>query len=229
MDGTYLEVNQGFTRMSGFSEAEALGKKSIDLGLWSNLLDRERMVEAQNSHSELREMEVPFRHKAGHIVYGQVSACMLNLNGELCYMVVVRDITARVQAEKARRQQEEALLASRNMLSVAAGLANLGPWEYNPETELFEFGDEFYAVYGTDEAREGPFMSLDTYVREFVFSEDKWMFKDEKNFLSFGEQLNSSDVVHRIIRRDGEVRTVLVRRSVVRYADDRAPRRQRTA
>lgn len=218
-DGTYVEVNQGFTRISGFSAEEAIGKKTIELGLWTDCRDWERMVAALKSQGELREIEVPFRHKDGHIIYGQVSACMLNLNGEPCYMVGVRDITARMQADKVRRQQEEALLASRNKLAMAAGLANLGPWEYNPGTGLFEFGDEFYAVYGTDVAREGRFMSVEDYIRKFVHPEEAWMFEDEKKFLSSGEQLNSSDVGHRIIRRDGAVRNIIVRRNVFRDAD----------
>jgi len=219
LDGTYVDVNEGFVRVSGFSKEEAIGKKSIDLGLWQEQSARDRMVETQKNHGQILNMEIPFRYKDGHLIYGQLSVCMLNLEGEACYMVVVRDITEQVQVEKVRRQQAEVLLASRNMLSLAAGLANLGPWEYNPETELYEFGDEFYAVYGTNVAREGRFMSLDTYIREFVHPEDFWMFKDEKEFLSSREQFNASDMGHRIIRRDGEVRTVMVRRSAVRNVD----------
>ena len=219
LDGTYVDVNEGFVRVSGFSKEEAIGRKSIDLGLWQEQSARDRMVEEQKNHGQIRNMEIPFRHKDGHLIYGQLSACMLSLEGEAYYMVVVRDITVQVQMEKVRRQQAEVLLASRNMLALAAGLANLGPWEYNIETGLYEFGDEFYAVYGTNVAREGRFMSLDTYIIEFVHPEDIWMFKDEKEFLLSREQSNVSDLRHRIIRRDGEVRTVMVRRSAVRNAD----------
>jgi len=216
MDGTYVDVNESFVRISGFSKEEAIGKKSIDLGIWQDQWARERMVEAQKRPGEIRNMEIPFHHKDGHIIHGQLSANIINLDGEPCYMVVVRDITLQVQAEKKRRQQEEVLLVSRNKLSLAAGLANLGPWEYHLETELYEFDDEFYAIYGTDVTREGRFMSFDTYVREFVHPDDVWLFKDEKKFFLSREQFNASDIGHRIIRRDGEVRNVLVRRSVMR-------------
>ena len=129
------------------------------------------------------------------------------------------EIKERKQAEEARRQQEEALIASKNKLAMAADLASLAPWEYNPETELYDFGDGFYAIYGTDVAKEGRFMSLGTYVKEFVHPEDIWMFNKENNFISQEKRFNANDIWHRIIRRDGEVRTVLVRRSVVRDAD----------
>lgn len=130
-----------------------------------------------------------------------------------------KEIKERKKAEETRRQHEEALIASKNKLAMAAELANLAPWEYNLETELYEFGDEFYAIYGTDAAKEGRFMSLDTYVKEFVHPEDAWMFNKENNFISQEELFNNNDMAHRIIRRDGEVRDVLVRRSFVRDAD----------
>lgn len=215
MDGTYVDVNEGFVRISGFSKEETIGKKSIELGFWHDQLARKRMLDLQKNYGEIRNMEVPFRCKDGHIIYGQLSACMLTIEGKFCYMVVVRDITDRVRSEEMRRQQEEVLITSKKKLSLAAGLANIAPWEYNPETELFEFDDEFYAVYATDVRREGRFMPVETYIKEFVHPEDAWMFKNEKNFLTSEGQIKISDIGHRIIRRDGAVRNVLVRRSVI--------------
>ncbi|WP_378955112.1 EAL domain-containing protein [Pelosinus sp. sgz500959] len=219
MNGTYVDVNEGFVRVSGFSKEEAIGKRPTDLGLWQNQWMRDHIVEAQKKHREIRNMEVPFRCKDGHIVYGQLSASMLNFDGEPCYMVVVRDITLQVQVEKERHQQKEILLANRNKLSLAVGLAKLGPWEYNLETGLYEFSDEFYTVYGTDVAREGRFMSLDTYIREFVHPEDVLIFEKEKKLLSSSGEFNFCDIGHRIIRRDGEIRNILVRRSIFKDAD----------
>jgi PAS domain-containing protein len=85
-----------------------------------------------------------------------------------------QDVTERVQAEEESRRREQALIASKTKLSVAAKLANLGPWELNAETNIFEFDDEFYAIYGTEVAREGRFMPLEVSVREFVHPEDRW-------------------------------------------------------
>lgn len=48
-----------------------------------------------------------------------------------------------------RKLMETALQNSRDILSLAAELAKLGPWEYHPDTELFEFSEEFYAIFGT--------------------------------------------------------------------------------
>jgi diguanylate cyclase (GGDEF)-like protein/PAS domain S-box-containing protein len=105
------------------------------------------------------------------------------------------------------KMMAETLRNSREMLSLAAELTHLGPWKYHPEKDCFEFTDEFYAIFGTDVAREGAVKTLEEYVREFVHPDDAWMFKTaeiEKNY------------VHRIIRRDGEVRFVAVQGNLVK-------------
>ncbi len=128
-----------------------------------------------------------------------------------------QDITERVRAEEEARQREEALIASKTKLSVAAKLANLGPWELNAETNVFEYNDEFYAIFGTDVAREGRFMPLEVYVREFVHPEDRWKIAEvRQRALASHERVYLGEVEHRIIRRDGEVRTIMVRANYVK-------------
>lgn len=57
------------------------------------------------------------------------------------------------------------LYFSRKNLSKVFKLAHIGPWIYNFQTNLFEFNDDFYKIYGTNVAREGSFMSSDTYIK----------------------------------------------------------------
>ncbi len=126
---------------------------------------------------------------------------------------IFNEITDRLQAEKALRD-------SRETLSVAVELAHLGPWKYDLKTNMFGFGDEFYAIYGTDVAREGAFMAPDVYAREFVHPDDAWVVGAEvRRMLSFTERCYSTSLEHRIIRRDGAVRTIVVRINAIKDAD----------
>ena len=116
-----------------------------------------------------------------------------------------------------QKAMEEALRASNEKLSLAAELAHLGPWSYNMETGLFEFNDEFYAIYGTNVAREGAFMAPAVYAREFVHPDDAWIVAEEmKKSLSTTERHYTNEIEHRIIRRDGEVRNVIVRINIIK-------------
>lgn len=113
---------------------------------------------------------------------------------------------------------EEELIKSKNLLSVALELAHLAPWEYDMEKDLFEFSDEFYAIYATDTAREGTFMTSESYVRRFVHPEDSWVVGAAITKVMHDPNSHTYQFEHRIIRRDGEVREIVVRMKVLRNA-----------
>jgi len=176
----------------------------VDLEISKALLLTERYYSAQLEHRIIRrDGEVRIIMVRGNVIKDAAGKIVK-------YYGVNQDITE-------QKAMEENLRASREKLSLAAELARLGPWEYNLETKLFEFGDEFYAIYGTDVAREGRFMATDVYVKEFVHPDDLGVFEAEKQKarLSSGQPYQ---LEHRIIRRDGEVRTIVVRVRVIRDA-----------
>lgn len=131
---------------------------------------------------------------------------------EDCLYAVFSDITG-------ARATEEALRNSRELLSLATSLAHLGPWEFDHNSGLFSFGDEFYAIYGTDVEREGAFMTAETYIREFVHPDDAWKAAAFAGRGRLDKDRNHYELEHRIIRRDGEVRTINVRINVIRDRD----------
>ena len=120
-------------------------------------------------------------------------------------MGVIRDITEGKAAESALRK-------SRQMLTKAMDLAHLANWEYDTETGIFTFDDHFYSLYGTSVEREGGTrMTAETYAREFVHPDDREMVAREiKKALETTDPRYLSTVEHRIIRRDGEIRHIIV-------------------
>ena len=114
------------------------------------------------------------------------------------------------QREKIQGMEKE-FHNNRKIFSTAVGLARLAPWKYNPATNLFEFDDEFYAIYATDVAREGRFMAPHVYAREFVHPDDAEVVASEiRKGVASGERICRQQIEHRIIRRDGTVRTIVV-------------------
>jgi PAS domain S-box-containing protein len=92
-------------------------------------------------------------------------------------------------------------------------LAQLGYWEYEAATGLFTFDDRFFKLYGTTAAREGGYrMSLDAYAREFVLAEDLPLVREKlTRTLRLDDPRRTCGVEHRIRRRDGALRHMLVR------------------
>lgn len=92
-DGTFIEVNDAFLALCGYSRQEVIGHSSFELNLWVNPEDRERMLESFQSDSPHRGVEIPFRRKNGEIVWGMVSASPIEIDGVPCHQSAVRDIS----------------------------------------------------------------------------------------------------------------------------------------
>ncbi len=125
-------------------------------------------------------------------------------------------IAVKAGAEIERVRMERELQDSQQMVAKAMDLANLVNWELDLRTGHLILNDRFYALCGTSAEREGGYMMTpERYIREFVHPEDH----DAVAAAFMGPPPSSNtdsehQMEHRIIRRDGEIRTLLVRAGV---------------
>ncbi|MBD2292570.1 response regulator [Anabaena sphaerica FACHB-251] len=105
--GRYLEVNQSFLEVSGYSREEVIGKTSVELNLWTNLQDRDRYFQAMQTDGYIHNWELNFRMKSGEIRTLLASAEVIELHGKRCAMIIAKDITERKQIEASLRQSEQ--------------------------------------------------------------------------------------------------------------------------
>jgi len=98
-DGLYVEINDGFTRMMGFTRQESIGKTASELAIWVDSQDRVNLVDRLRRNGEVINLEAQFRSKTGNILWGLLSAKIIVVAGEECVLTVVRDITERKQIE----------------------------------------------------------------------------------------------------------------------------------
>ncbi|MHB8127098.1 MAG: PAS domain S-box protein [Desulfitobacteriaceae bacterium] len=118
-DGLYVDVNPGYTREAGCTKEEIIGKTSLELGIWVDLQDRERLVEGLKSNGEVRNLESSFRRQDGSILYGLMSARMIDIGSDEYLLIVTRNITERKEMENQLRQNEERFRNILNNLPVA--------------------------------------------------------------------------------------------------------------
>jgi len=100
-DGTFSEVNQAFIDMFGYSREEALGKTTVDLGVWQHDADRIRYLQLLHDHGHVHNFEVDMCRKGGALFTVLFSGVCLEMAGKSCALSAVMDITEqkRLQAQ----------------------------------------------------------------------------------------------------------------------------------
>ncbi len=98
-DGLYISINKGFTKVTGYTEQEIIGKTSAEIGIWANINDRNKLVEGISKNGYYENLEAQFRTKNGEFIFGLMSASIIELNGEPHILSITRDITTRKIAE----------------------------------------------------------------------------------------------------------------------------------
>ena len=105
-DGMYVSINPGFTRITGYTEEDIIGKTSIERNIWANVEDRQKLTTGLIKDGEVINLEATFRMKDGDIRYGLMSASIIELDGVPHILSITRDITDRKRAEKALKESE---------------------------------------------------------------------------------------------------------------------------
>ncbi|MEI7501265.1 MAG: PAS domain-containing sensor histidine kinase [Bacteroidota bacterium] len=109
-DGKIVEVNEGYTAISGYTREEMSGKSIPEINLWKNIADRQRVVEILKEQGYSENYEAVFVRKDGVEITGLMSAKIINLQGVPHIISITRDITARKQAEKELELKNELLI-----------------------------------------------------------------------------------------------------------------------
>ncbi|NCO51818.1 MAG: PAS domain S-box protein [Deltaproteobacteria bacterium] len=128
-DGVYIEVNQGFTAILGYSEAEIIGRRSDsrDLRIWCRDKDRQRMLQLLREQGEINGFQANFRRKDGQPLIGLMAARLIEINKDPCILSISRDITEQVQQHEQQRKLEAQLLQTQKLESLgvlAGGIAH---------------------------------------------------------------------------------------------------------
>ncbi len=106
-DGKFIEVNQGFTVLSGYSAEEVLNKTTLDINIWFDPTERSRFIVLLTESGSIENMEFQFRRKNGRPLLGLLSSRIIQINENPHVLSVVRDITSRKKMEDKLRENEQ--------------------------------------------------------------------------------------------------------------------------
>lgn len=152
-DGAWIDINEGFTMLTGYTREEVIGKTDAEVSPWQEPGDWKRLLDEVGEKGSCENREILFRRKDGTIGASLVSARTIRIKGIPHVLAITRDITAmrdaenekqRLQAQLSQAQKMESVgrLAGgiahdfNNMLSVILGRAELALARLPPEDPL---------------------------------------------------------------------------------------------
>jgi PAS domain S-box-containing protein len=98
--GRYTDVNDEYTRNSGYSRDEIVGKRSREHRAFEKPEENVRLVDELKRFGVVRNMEATLRRKDGCTYSGLISALTLKLRGHWCCITIARDIGALKETER---------------------------------------------------------------------------------------------------------------------------------
>jgi PAS domain S-box-containing protein len=104
-NGQYVDVNQKFLDVSGFTREEIIGKTSTEIG-WISLEDRTRLLEQLKQAGRITNLELVLQTKSGRKITCLYNGEIIQLDGKERLLSMAQDITERKKAEQTLRDSE---------------------------------------------------------------------------------------------------------------------------
>ena len=103
-DGVFLDVNDGFLNLTGWTREQVIGKSALDLRLWQSEEDRLALRLQLAGSGQCRDFETHWRSWDGRSIVALLSVDPITLNGEHCLLAVTQDVTAQREAQNQIQQ-----------------------------------------------------------------------------------------------------------------------------
>lgn len=109
--GRFIEVNDAFCKLFGYSADEAIGMTSFDLGFWCDLADRERLIQKVINEGSVQSIETCLYSKAGEKRSVEMSLSIIQYGERKGLLAISHDVTE-IRKKDAELRQSEAKLKS---------------------------------------------------------------------------------------------------------------------
>lgn len=108
-DGIYLDVNQSWCDLFGFTREETIGHSSFsrELDIWDHPEYREAIIARYRKGKGPISFEADYRHKVGSIISASTTSDIVEIDGVEYVISSIRDLTANQRQERELQESED--------------------------------------------------------------------------------------------------------------------------
>ena len=131
--GRHAMVNAAFTRVTGYTSQEMVGRTATEAGIWHDLKERDRLHDLIAEHGAVADLPVTLRSKSGARVSMLLSAARFAMDNRDYLVVNARDVTA-----TERTRLEHAAILERASIGIA----------FTRDNSFIQANPRFEAMFG---------------------------------------------------------------------------------
>ncbi len=156
-DGVYVDVNDEWSRLTGLSLQDVIGRTSVELGFWTDSLHREAMVDPLRASGQLRNLDLSFARTDGGKLTLQLDISRIELGGKTYFLSYFKDVTSERSVQTALLASEQLLKATNSRLNQQISLfesmerlASVGYWTSGPDGGGLCWSNGLYSLTGRE-------------------------------------------------------------------------------
>ncbi len=105
-DARYVDCNQAWLDVLGYSREEMIGRCALEDALWPDDEQRDELIARVRARDPVTDVPVRFRSRDGRTHSGLLSAEMVEIGGQRLILSMIRDVTDRAARDEAARIAE---------------------------------------------------------------------------------------------------------------------------
>ncbi|NMM21415.1 MAG: EAL domain-containing protein [Rhodoferax sp.] len=156
-DGEYVDVNEEWSRLTGLSLQDVLGRTTVDIGIWTDTRHRKAVLDPMRDSGRLRNLDVSFLRPDGERLILQLNASHIEIGGVAYFLSYLKDVSAERAVQTALLASEQLLKATNNRLNQQIALfqsmeslASVGYWTSGSEPGSLRWSNGMYRLAGLE-------------------------------------------------------------------------------